>query len=108
MKAQTQPPKMRGGGLMALLGPQALAALEQHGAVECRGYGVTLTPWWCLENQLLAWGLLGWPCHECGEAVGIGISAEMQKNMTKIMPKPKRRRAPQGMTPAVARALGLI
>lgn len=42
-------------------------------AVECAGYGVRLTPWQCLENQLSLYCLPGWPCETCEGAVTIQI-----------------------------------
>jgi hypothetical protein len=40
-------------------------------SLECRGYGVTLTPWWCIENQLSDFCLPGFPCHDCEAGVTI-------------------------------------
>jgi len=63
-----------GGGLTALetmLGPAGIKGLASLGPVECSGYGLTLTPWWCIENQLSDYCLPGFPCHECEAGVTI-------------------------------------
>ena len=89
------------------------------GPVECRGYGVTLTPWWCIENQLSDYCLPGFPCHTCeagvtiippairtagGDACATGEPcATNQKTITK-----SQKRLLKGMSRAVARDLGLI
>ena len=44
--------------------------------VECAGYGVSLTLWQCLENQLSPYCLPGWPCETCEEAVGIVVKGK--------------------------------
>jgi hypothetical protein len=45
------------------------------GRLDCRGYGVVLTPWRCIENQLSLFCLPGWPCECCEKAVTIQIPA---------------------------------
>jgi hypothetical protein len=39
--------------------------------VECTGYGVRLSPWQCLWNQLSVFCLPGFPCETCEKAVSI-------------------------------------
>jgi len=113
-----------GGGLTALasmLGPQGLKGLEMVGPVECRGYGVTLTPWWCIENQLSDFCLPGFPCHTCEAGVTIIPAAPQKDHRLQVKDhrlqtcatnrKPKmenRKRVLKGMSRAVARDLGLI
>lgn len=43
-------------------------------AIECREYGVRLSPWHCIENQLSLYCLPGWPCETCELAVSIRIA----------------------------------
>ena len=88
-----------------LLGPGGLEALKGVGAVDCRGYGITLTPWWCIENQLLcAADYPGWPCHDCEQAVGLAIRAQ---HAVPLPGRISRRKLPAWWgeaTPAVRRA----
>jgi len=71
--------------------------------MECRGYSSTLTPWRCIENQLSDFCLPGWPCHDCGRAVGLALPLE-----TKPSARPfKKLRLPAWWpqaTPAVKRS----
>ncbi len=53
-----------------------MKALEEIGPIECQGYGATLTPWWCIENQLSIYCLPDFPCHDCQAAVGIRVAGE--------------------------------
>ena len=63
-------------------------------SLPCRPYGVTMTPWRCVENQLSEYCLPGWPCHECDQAVTI---------IPKIKPKPmKKPRLPAWLKNATA------
>jgi len=77
--------------------------------VECRGYGVTLTPWACLENQLSPMCLPGWPCESCETAVGVAVTPPLNegKVMRAISRKPSSYDR-KSMSRAVARSLGLI
>jgi len=78
-----------------------------QGAVNCQGYGATLTPWSCIENQLSLYCLPGWPCHECE---GVGITVALPKTVAgrrdACPTKPKT--IPKDMTRAVAASMGLI
>jgi hypothetical protein len=42
--------------------------------IECRGYGVSLSPWNCIENQVSLYCLPGWPCETCETAVCLGTA----------------------------------
>lgn len=81
--------------------------VEVRAAVDCQGYHAVLTPWRCIENQLSPMCLPGWPWHEC-EGVGLGLAQPKivagRRDAGPTKPKP----IPQGMTRAVAVALGLV
>jgi hypothetical protein len=80
--------------------------------VDCRGYGVLLTPWNCLENQLSLFCLPGFPCHDCEVGVGLGpAGVELRRHRLKTCAtdrKPKTQDILKGMSRAVARDLGLL
>ena len=89
--------------------------------ITCDGYGLSLTPWRCIENQLSDFCLPGFPCHECEAGVSIippspplkkGGEQERRRDAgpTKTRnPKPKtQNQLLKGMSRAVARDLGLI
>jgi len=105
------------GGLTALtakLGPQGLKGLEATGPVECLGYRLTLTPWWCILNQLSDFCLPGFPCETCEAGVGIRAAGgdkdhRLEACATNQKPKTKNQKLLlKGMTRAVARDLGMI
>jgi hypothetical protein len=75
------------------LGPQGLQGLEALGAVECSGYRLTLTPWWCIENQLSDYCLPGFPCETCEAGVTIRTTGWKPVPLKKPKPQPKRRPA---------------
>ena len=97
--------------LMQMLGPQGLKGMEAIGPVECHGYGITLTPWGCIENQLSDFCLPGFPCHDCETGVTIRTAGRMPVPLEKANRKLKtenRKQVLKGMSRAVARDLGLI
>ncbi len=48
-------------------------------ATYCNGYGLIITPWWCLENQLSPMCLPGFPCHDCPQAVAIALNNQQPR-----------------------------
>lgn len=45
------------------------------GKFYCQAYGVTLSPWRCIENQLSLYCLPGWPCETCESAIVLRIAS---------------------------------
>lgn len=68
--------------------------------ITCKGYGVEMTPWRCIENQLSPMCLPDFPCHNCETPVGVGLAAKT--------PSRKRRWDKKTMSRTVARDLGLV
>lgn len=67
----------------------------------CNGYGVEMSLWNCVENQLSDFCLPCFPCHECPAAITLRIAPQKRLKLTIDYDR-------MGMTPAVARAMGLI
>jgi hypothetical protein len=67
--------------------------------VNCRGYGMVMSPWRCLQNQLSFFCFDDWPCWTCPNPVTIALPPEMAQG--------KRKPRPKGMSLAVAKSLGL-